>query len=129
MPHHQYTPDSYRLLSVFCGIPLAPLHALELAGLKQPEDRASDAARAELARLRDRGLIRWVVWAEPAEDGKPGRLLRGFVLTGLGEGLLDTYDQRYGPALARRAEPRLSLGELARQRLQAPSTTPEQADE
>lgn len=107
-------PDTYRLLSVFSGIPLGPVKALEAAGLRvpvtdprDPQDpgkvEVSDYHRALLRQLAESGRIRWVSWGP---DGA------GYVLTGEGEAAIDIYYQRYGPAHAPRRGP--SLAEIAR---------------
>jgi len=100
LPHAQSLPDTYRLLSVFSGIPLKSVAALKLAGLWAQDDSApiSDHLHALLRRLSDDGRIRWVAWGPDGE---------GYVLTGYGAAALDNYHQTYGPALAEVLERRL----------------------
>lgn len=104
-------PDTYRLLSVFSGVPLRPHAALEAAGLRVPVTDPRDPQDPGKAPLSDHhryllrhlsaetGRVRWVTWGP---DGP------GYVLTGHGELALDVYHQRYGPAHARRAGPPLA---------------------
>ena len=103
--------DTYRLLSVFSGVPLRPHAALEAAGLRVPVTDPRDPQDPGKAPLSDHhryllrhlsaetGRIRWVTW------GPSGP---GYVLTGHGELALDVYHQRYGPAHARRHGPALA---------------------
>lgn len=118
-------PFEYRLLSVFSCTPLMSIPALEAAGLRVPVTNPSDphdpgrapmsdAHRALLRRLSTDGRIRWVTWGP---DGP------GYVLTGYGEGALEIYHQRYGPAHAPRRGPALA-DLLARQR----EVTPDDQD-
>lgn len=101
-------PDSYRLLSIFSGVPQKTVAALKASGLWQPaadSEPIPDHLRGLLRTLAGDGRIRWVTWGP---DGS------GYVLTSLGESALDVYHQRYGPAHAPRRGP--SLRELLRER-------------
>lgn len=109
MPHHQFVPETYRLLAVFSGIPLKSVPALVAAGLRVEgdPDAISEYHRALLRDLHERsGRLRWVSWGP---DGP------GYVLTGLGEAAIDVYAAQYGTLYPPRRGP--SLGEIARARL------------
>lgn len=98
-------PNTYRLLSVFSGIPLYPLVALHKAGLTTVNEEGKLEypvyGHSVLRQLRDRGHIRWVSWQQPAgKDAQP--VPAGYVLTGTGEAQLSQYYDLYGPALIRR---------------------------
>lgn len=93
-------PDTYRLLSVFSGIPTPPLEALRRANLsvtgEDGKRRLPLQSRHTLGELVDAGWIRWVSWTRPERKGD-APLPPGYVLTGLGEVQLSAYFNLYGP--------------------------------
>jgi len=90
-PHSIY-PNEYRLLSVLCGLPTAPVRALLLAeliddpGRRGPVIRLSDAHRA---------LLRLCVH-EHRTASDTGGAGGGLVLTGAGETKLEDFARQYG---------------------------------
>jgi len=97
-------PDTYRLLSVFSGIPTPPLEAMRKSGLferdEQGKPRFPLATRKTLSVLVDAGWIRWVNWSKAeSKDDQP--IPAGYVLTGLGEGRLGGFFDQYGPVWPR----------------------------
>ena len=100
VPHEPVIPDSYRLLAVFSGQPQTADVALRRAGMYQPGVGPTVAQQQTLRRLRNEGLIRWVREPQASPNPAAPRFEEGFVLTGRGEAVLDTYHQKYGPALS-----------------------------
>ena len=90
-PHDIY-PDEYRLLSVLCGLPIAPIRALLLAELI-----ADPGRRGPVIRLSDaqRGLLHLCVH-EHGHARDMGGPSGGLVLTEAGETKLEDFARQYG---------------------------------
>ena len=90
-PHSIY-PNEYRLLSVLCGLPTAPIRALLLAELITDPGR-----RGPVIRLSDahRSLLRLCIH-EHGHARDTGGAGGGLVLTEVGETKLEDFARQYG---------------------------------
>jgi hypothetical protein len=100
-------PDTYRLLSVFSGVPTPPMDALRRAGLASTDPETGQTeysvhAHATMSILVARRQVHWVSWTRPDPEHVPP-IPAGYVLTGFGELTLTGYFQLHGPALPGRS--------------------------